>query len=945
MKKIRLLLILIIALLSSCDRNSRDEVITNGITNNNLTTSNTPDSDVDNWLIPLLSEYLKDEDVASQPPSPAETETQYVAVNERLSITTTTSLTSKPNLYASNGFIASYVSHLGTEVIFDLQVTNNSLLTDSDVLVEVFDSSGNVIGKQDYLVTSTFANSQVVVSLKNLSIYAFNDAIADLGYTVSVYDELSNKASVDIGQHSSVEALKTLYTVIANTSSSTQLQTQGLASSIRVLAGPNYAYKPTGHRSSFNILRSSCDVKHDLEAYASSWDPITDLVNLTGASQAHEAGFFGEDIVVVLLDSSTDNQDSFDCPDANQPDGHGTHIRDMVKALAPNVTLESKQVFSSDTNASIDNFINTSDLLKALKEIEQDYLLQGKKVILNMSFSTPAHPEHGPDLMLWGTLAELYDLYGEQLLVLTSAGNHGLDQVYREDIFYPAGYSRSFTSIQESFVLEVPSIPNVVSIASVGMQNSQLRTADFNPNNEVVDFLAFGVNLCALKNTICDETLNGSSFATPIVSSIAALIWQQCSQLTSQELIPLLQARSNGIDTINPKVINGQISTDCSGTPIQSNRAPIADAGNDFVIPLGEQAILDGLNEHNLTRGSSDPDGDEISFNWSIVSQPPTSTATLDSNFRSKISFTPDVFGEYIIGLKVNDGLVVSEVDTVSVRIGTVLSGILNEDTTLTIENSPYLIKDKVQIAYGVTMTVSSGVEMFSNNQQYIPLNEQDSIEVFGNLTIRGELGVPVILNNINIIKSGYNPEESSYIDINFARINSGVLSDQSSGSGSVIIRDSVLKELEQVIYIYYPKSDCYIERNIFLSSSAISVGHSEGVNVFIKNNVFYNYRSSHYFTKIAIDNWASYGDSRTIVKNNSFLDVGFQSVGLPAGGYDSAAMIAKENYWGTTEISQINDMIFDKYDDLSVNGYIDYLPILKEPHSDTPDPSSYLNE
>lgn len=56
----------------------------------------------------------------------------------------------------------------------------------------------------------------------------------------------------------------------------------------------------------------------------------------------------------------------------------------------------------------------------------------------------------------------------------------------------------------------------------------------------------------------------------------------------------------------------------------------------------------------------------------------------------------------------------------------------------------------------------------------------------------------------------------------------------------------------------------------------------------------------------------------------------------LPAG-YDTAAMTATENYWGTNDTAVIDSMIYDKNDDIRCAGFIEYLPILTEPHPETP--------
>jgi hypothetical protein len=49
--------------------------------------------------------------------------------------------------------------------------------------------------------------------------------------------------------------------------------------------------------------------------------------------------------------------------------------------------------------------------------------------------------------------------------------------------------------------------------------------------------------------------------------------------------------------------------------------------------------------------------------------------------------------------------------------------------------------------------------------------------------------------------------------------------------------------------------------------------------------------------------------------------------------------MIATENYWGTQDTQIIDQFIYDRNDDITCAGYIDYLPALTEPHPNTPRP------
>jgi hypothetical protein len=52
------------------------------------------------------------------------------------------------------------------------------------------------------------------------------------------------------------------------------------------------------------------------------------------------------------------------------------------------------------------------------------------------------------------------------------------------------------------------------------------------------------------------------------------------------------------------------------------NTAPIADAGMDSEVAVGQAVYLDG-------QGSSDPDGDELTFQWVIEQLPEDSRAVL----------------------------------------------------------------------------------------------------------------------------------------------------------------------------------------------------------------------------------------------------------------------------------------------------------------------------
>ena len=101
-------------------------------------------------------------------------------------------------------------------------------------------------------------------------------------------------------------------------------------------------------------------------------------------------------------------------------------------------------------------------------------------------------------------------------------------------------------------------------------------------------------------------------------------------------------------------------STPDTVTVATSNSAPIADAGPDQTLRVGALAQLDGS-------GSSDVDGDPLTFFWSLVSTPPASTATLDDSTSVTPTFLVDLPGTYVAQLIVEDGTLPSQPDTVSI--------------------------------------------------------------------------------------------------------------------------------------------------------------------------------------------------------------------------------------------------------------------------------------
>jgi len=148
-------------------------------------------------------------------------------------------------------------------------------------------------------------------------------------------------------------------------------------------------------------------------------------------------------------------------------------------------------------------------------------------------------------------------------------------------------------------------------------------------------------------------TFSWSLTVTPI-GSLATL-----SDATA--INPTLEADVFGTYEVTLAVHDGQVPSAQDTVVISTiNVDPIADAGPDQAVAVGDTVSLDGT-------GSTDPDGLSITFTWSFVSQPLGSSATLSDPTSPTPDFDADVAGTYLVQLIVNDGTDDSAPETVSI--------------------------------------------------------------------------------------------------------------------------------------------------------------------------------------------------------------------------------------------------------------------------------------
>ena len=119
-----------------------------------------------------------------------------------------------------------------------------------------------------------------------------------------------------------------------------------------------------------------------------------------------------------------------------------------------------------------------------------------------------------------------------------------------------------------------------------------------------------------------------------------------------------LDSDNDGFINID-EIVAGTYPGDPFSMPAATNPAPIANAGPAQTVSVNSTVLLDGS-------GSTDSDGDTLTYNWSLTAIPTGSNATLSDATAVSPTFYVDLSGTYEVELIVNDGTVDSIPDIVT---------------------------------------------------------------------------------------------------------------------------------------------------------------------------------------------------------------------------------------------------------------------------------------
>jgi hypothetical protein len=262
---------------------------------------------------------------------------------------------------------------------------------------------------------------------------------------------------------------------------------------------------------------------------------------------------------------------------------------------------------------------------------------------------------------------------------------------------------------------------------------------------------------------------------------------------------------------------------------------------------------------------------------------------------------------------------------------GTQIEGTLTANTTWTLANSPYIITNTIVIPENVNLTIEPGVTVTIQSSCGIMFLINGAIQAHGDATNK------IIFDgncNSNFFKTNH-PVAKGFLDLDYCIIRNGLSAFWLDNTAYLNLTNSDMCNLSQNSYLWYPSQDTYIQYNTFTNCAGIKIGtddyssNSTGM-VYVQYNLFSNNQG------YIINNYASYGLSKIYANNNSFTQT-FGVILEVEQTSTTADMDASQNYWGTSNTTLIDSMIYDKNDDSSCSSFINYLPILDAPDPDAP--------
>ena len=253
------------------------------------------------------------------------------------------------------------------------------------------------------------------------------------------------------------------------------------------------------------------------------------------------------------------------------------------------------------------------------------------------------------------------------VLTVTGTGFNGSSVVNWNGTAVPTTFLDSTqlnASISASLIASSASVP--VTVNTPGTTGGTSSPQTFTVNGPVPTLTNINPTTVFAGSGDITLTVNGTNFlpnsSVQWAGASRTTTFVSSTQLTAAiSAADLASAGSPAVSVFNPAPQGGTSNTIALSIAAHpANQPPTASAGFDQTVPVGSTVNLNGY-------GSTDSDGNRLTFQWTLTSKPGGSTAALNNVNTPTPSFVADVAGNYSVQLVVNDGTVNSAPATVTI--------------------------------------------------------------------------------------------------------------------------------------------------------------------------------------------------------------------------------------------------------------------------------------
>lgn len=306
----------------------------------------------------------------------------------------------------------------------------------------------------------------------------------------------------------------------------------------------------------------------------------------------------------------------------------------------------------------------------------------------------------------------------------SGSGANGDTLTYNWDLAAPSGSTASLssrTTPKPTFVVDLAGIYSATLVVNDGKVNSAPASVTITAS---VANAAPVANAGLAQNVLAGTlvTLNGSASSDANGDQLS-YNWSLTSKPAGSSAVlglassarPTFAADLGGTYVASLTVNDGKVNSTAATVTVTAavaNVVPVANAGAAQNVVAGTWVTLDGS-------ASSDANGDQLTYSWSLTSKPAGSSAVLGLPSSARPTFTADLGGTYVASLTVNDGKVNSAAMTVVVTA-------LAQGISLTATNVPVSASKLIAVVDG---GAGGAVRLTFPNT--------------GNGTVSGVIGVP----------------------------------------------------------------------------------------------------------------------------------------------------------------------------------------------------------